>query len=64
MGLGKTLQAITLLWTLLNQSPSGKKGVVNKVIIVCPATLVNNWNKEFTKWLGSHRCKPIVLFSR
>jgi SNF2 family DNA or RNA helicase len=55
------LQAITLLWTLLNQNPHGKKGVVQKVIVVCPATLVQNWSKEIIKWLGSHRCKPIVL---
>lgn len=58
---GKTLQAITLIWTLLNQSPRGKKGVVQKAIVVCPATLVQNWAKECVKWLGSHRCKPIVL---
>lgn len=23
---------------------------VNKVLIVCPVTLVTNWKKEFKKW--------------
>ena len=65
MGLGKTLQAITLLYTLLNMSPrKSKGGECSKAIVVCPATLLNNWNREFTKWLGSHRCKPVVLTAR
>jgi hypothetical protein len=56
MGLGKTLQSIALLFTLLNMSPhKARGGEVQKVIIVCPATLLNNWNKEFTK------CKLTVV---
>jgi len=51
MGLGKTLQCITLLWTLLRQSPEGTPSI-NKVIIVCPSSLVKNWDKEIVKWLG------------
>lgn len=51
MGLGKTLQCITLLWTVLKQSPSGKPEV-NKAIIVTPASLVKNWDKEIDKWLN------------
>ncbi|XP_065657534.1 DNA repair and recombination protein RAD54-like isoform X2 [Hydra vulgaris] len=50
MGLGKTLQCITVLWTLLRQSPSGKPEI-NKAIIVAPASLVKNWDKEIEKWL-------------
>ncbi|KAI6232961.1 DNA repair and recombination protein RAD54-like [Aphelenchoides fujianensis] len=50
MGLGKTLQCITLMWTLLRQSPdTGPE--INKAIIVCPSSLVRNWDKEITKWL-------------
>ncbi|XP_058820119.1 DNA repair and recombination protein RAD54-like [Topomyia yanbarensis] len=51
MGLGKTLQCITLLWTLLRQSPDCKP-TIGKAIIVCPSSLVKNWDKEFGKWLG------------
>lgn len=52
MGLGKTLQCITLLWTLLRQGPECKP-TINKAIIVCPSSLVKNWYNEFGKWLGS-----------
>lgn len=52
MGLGKTLQCITLLWTLLRQSPDCKPAII-KAIIVCPSSLVKNWDNEFGKWLGN-----------
>lgn len=53
MGLGKTLQTIALIWTLVKQNPIYKDApVVKKVLIVCPVTLVQNWKKEFRKWLG------------
>ena len=52
MGLGKTLQCITLLWTLLKQSPEPGKSAIQKAIVACPSSLVRNWAKELTKWLG------------
>ncbi|CAE6531661.1 unnamed protein product [Rhizoctonia solani] len=65
MGLGKTLQTIALVWTLLRQNPyynpSGNPpGVIGKALIVCPVSLVNNWRKEFVKWLGRDRLKVFV----
>ncbi|KAL8662227.1 MAG: hypothetical protein Q9202_004909 [Teloschistes flavicans] len=60
MGLGKTLQTITLLWTLLKQNPSGEGPAIKKALIVCPATLINNWRKEFRKWLGLDRIGVLV----
>ena len=44
-GLGKTLQGITLLWTLLNSGHEllGGNPIAKRVIIVCPTSLVNNW---------------------
>jgi SNF2 family DNA or RNA helicase len=53
MGLGKTLQGITLLWTLLNGGHELLGGVplAKRVIIVCPTSLVSNWDSECTKWL-------------
>lgn len=50
MGLGKTLQCITVLWSLLKQGPQAKPEI-SKAIIVCPASLVKNWNSEIDKWL-------------
>ncbi|KAL9100834.1 MAG: hypothetical protein Q9163_003845 [Psora crenata] len=56
MGLGKTLQTIALIWTLLKQNPiDGDPPVIQKALIVCPVTLINNWRKEFRKWLGADR---------
>lgn len=70
MGLGKTLMTITLLWTLLKQTPcpttvsqSGMTlvGVASKVLIVCPVTLINNWKREFKKWLPVNRIGVLTL---
>ncbi|KAJ5614732.1 DNA repair and recombination protein [Penicillium herquei] len=62
MGLGKTLQTIALLWTLLKQNPIyGDAPVIKKALIVCPVTLINNWKKEFRKWLGNERIGVFVL---
>ncbi|KAF9559847.1 hypothetical protein CPC08DRAFT_742940 [Agrocybe pediades] len=56
MGLGKTLQTIALVWTLLRQNPyAAPNAAVQKVLIVCPVSLVNNWKAEFHKWLGRDR---------
>ncbi|KAF7712197.1 Uncharacterized protein PECH_003965 [Penicillium ucsense] len=62
MGLGKTLQTIALLWTLLKQNPIyGEAPVIKKALIVCPVTLINNWRKEFRKWLGNERIGVFVF---
>ncbi|KAI0723311.1 SNF2 family N-terminal domain-containing protein [Earliella scabrosa] len=61
MGMGKTLQTITLVWTLLKQNPyAGAGPVVGKVLVVCPVTLINNWKNEFHKWLGKDRIGVFV----
>ena len=44
MGLGKTLQAIK---ACEQQFIGGK---INKVLIVSPVTLINNWKEELDKW--------------
>nr|KIR48900.1 DNA repair and recombination protein RAD54B [Cryptococcus bacillisporus CA1280] len=52
MGLGKTLQTIALIYTMLKQSPfANQTSIIGKAIIVCPVTLVDNWRKEFKKWV-------------
>ncbi|XP_007999297.1 DNA repair and recombination protein RAD54B isoform X1 [Chlorocebus sabaeus] len=61
MGLGKTLQCISLIWTLQCQGPYGGKPVIKKTLIVTPGSLVNNWKKEFQKWLGSERIKIFTV---
>lgn len=44
MGLGKTVQAITALRLLLRQPK------VNRALIVAPASLSLNWQREFERW--------------
>ncbi len=55
MGLGKTIQTITTMWTLMKQGPYGGTPIVRKALVVCPGALVKNWEKEFRKWLGIER---------
>ena len=46
MGLGKTLQSIAIISALHKQKRS------QCFVVICPSSLVANWNKEFDKWLG------------
>lgn len=52
MGLGKTLQVVTLVHTLLTHSD---KTGVEKVLVICPVSTVLNWVNEFKIWLRA--CK-------
>eukprot|EP00658_Telonema_sp_P-2_P042159 TRINITY_DN30223_c0_g2_i1.p1 TRINITY_DN30223_c0_g2~~TRINITY_DN30223_c0_g2_i1.p1 ORF type:complete len:489 (-),score=58.53 TRINITY_DN30223_c0_g2_i1:134-1600(-) len=53
MGLGKTLQSICLLHTMLFQNGPQGRPLGRKAMIVCPSSLVENWRTEFHKWLGA-----------
>ncbi|KAL4908329.1 hypothetical protein BDW74DRAFT_166088 [Aspergillus multicolor] len=61
MGLGKTLQCISLMWTLLKQSPEAGKTTIQKCIIACPSSLVGNWANELGKWLGQGTITPFAV---
>ncbi|KAL3232184.1 DNA repair and recombination protein RDH54 [Nakaseomyces bracarensis] len=72
MGLGKTLTTIAVIWTLLRQTPMASlvpcsqsgtplQGLFNKVLVVCPVTLIGNWKREFQKWLGQNRIGVLTL---
>ncbi|GAP89363.1 putative snf2 family domain-containing protein [Rosellinia necatrix] len=60
MGLGKTMQVITLL-VAINQAALSSDPTVSsqipeelresRTLILCPATLVNNWHDELLSWL-------------
>jgi len=46
---------------LLKQNPIyDDPPVIKKALIVCPAGLINNWRKEFRKWLGYDRIAVFV----
>jgi len=62
MGLGKTLQSVTLIYTLLKTTVSSSKiPTAKRIIVVCPCSLVKNWDNEFVKWLGPGGVKTIAL---
>lgn len=48
MGLGKTLQVVTLVHTLLTAS---ERTNVHRVLVICPLSTVLNWVNEFQMWL-------------
>lgn len=54
----KTLQGISLLWTLLQNGHEqlGGSPMAKRIIICCPTSLVSNWDSECTKWLKA--CCP------
>ncbi|KAJ6189762.1 Rad54 N-terminal [Penicillium mononematosum] len=61
MGLGKTLQCIALMWTLLKQSSEAGKTTIQKCVIACPSSLVGNWANELVKWLGKDATTPFAI---
>ncbi|XP_053690658.1 transcriptional regulator ATRX-like [Sabethes cyaneus] len=54
MGLGKTLQLITLLHTVMRY-PQLK---TRRVLVICPKSTVMNWSDEIQHWLGSLKSGP------
>lgn len=59
MGLGKTMQVITLLVAMQESSKSSEPDIVSqipedlrqsKTLVTCPAGLVNNWMDELLTW--------------
>lgn len=65
MGLGKTLQTIALIHTLLKQSPywTPISSAIQKALVVCPLTLVKNWKREFSKWVGTTPTSSLRVLS-
>lgn len=43
------------------QGPYGKQPIARRALVVCPATLVKNWQNEFKRWLGDERVRTFAL---
>ncbi|PWW78074.1 hypothetical protein C7212DRAFT_357164 [Tuber magnatum] len=70
MGLGKTLQVITFLYTLATAAASKQEATIgqipealreSKTLILSPPGLVENWWDEFQKWLPQSPNNPDQL---
>jgi SNF2 family DNA or RNA helicase len=73
MGLGKTLQVISVLTTLSSVGSDAKVEMIaslkkenRRFLVVCPPTIVNNWENEFKLWTP-RECKaalgPVVTIN-
>ena len=60
MGLGKTLQVITFLHTLLTNEKC--KAHIQHALIICPLNTVKNWYHEFLFWLEQKDLLSFPLF--
>lgn len=59
---GKTLQSVCLIYTLLKTGiTSNGEPTAKRVIVVCPCSLVKNWDNEFVKWLGPGAVKTLPM---
>ncbi|KAI6656419.1 Transcriptional regulator ATRX [Oopsacas minuta] len=61
MGLGKTIQVITLLDTLLRNSENTS---IHKILIVTPVNVLYNWKAEFEKWVHNRKYHLHILESK
>ncbi len=64
MGLGKSLQAITVIWTLIEQDIFVGGTTCNNGIVICPKSLIVNWENEIKHWLkGSDTFKTYTCLA-
>jgi SNF2 family DNA or RNA helicase len=45
---------------MLKQGPQGSP-LIRKALVITPNSLVQNWIKEFRKWLGTERIRPAYM---
>ncbi len=60
MGLGKTLQAIALIHTVLTNQKLTK---VKTVLILLPVNVIENWMNEFEDWTRDCQGPKLSVFS-
>ncbi|KAJ3139350.1 hypothetical protein HDU90_000716 [Geranomyces variabilis] len=64
MGLGKTLQVIAFLYTLMTEISKNNPAIPEhlrpgRVLIVAPVNVLVNWQAEFFKWIPAYHRQPL-----
>ncbi|XP_015784156.1 transcriptional regulator ATRX homolog isoform X3 [Tetranychus urticae] len=60
MGLGKTLQVITFVQTLLSNEYTNKQ--IRTILIAVPVNTLKNWSEEFDKWITRKRLRTFNIY--
>lgn len=65
MGLGKTLQVISLIYLISKQTPfDQKRPFIAKSLILAPLSLISNWKAEIKKFIGDMKLSPTLILFR
>ncbi|KAJ1657207.1 hypothetical protein IWQ61_003358 [Dispira simplex] len=65
MGLGKTFQVITFLYTLLQEIVNRNPAIPDhmrsrRILVLCPPTLKQNWLNEIHRWIPSAELTRVI----
>ncbi|KAJ1926662.1 hypothetical protein IWQ60_003604 [Tieghemiomyces parasiticus] len=65
MGLGKTIQVVATVFTILREVRQGNPAIPAQfasrcVLVLCPPTLISNWYEEFRRWIPARVGREVL----